>query len=325
MPSKTFEDTSFIPSPLSNDPIEDYNVSVENGEEVTSNNKNTTKYTETGEDISPEKRKCGEEVSQKGCKRVYRKKRKSVPLPPYRPYKTMYHQDLHLLTPRQQLQVIEYRSAKEKFIRTGEQVSGYYFDKNVLEEGMNDDERVIEHGSGGQKNKEDTDDNEEREMKQNFVSLEQNCHPTKKREKKRIGFDFLKNLKNNVNCLNNSLHSSEKSFISSPINNKEIKNLPNKKEMKRKVNARDGEQRNKRKANDGVGLKKVNEKDEQIGCEESAPNENMNAEEMSESGNTVPKKNVSEKSDQKKNKRTKSDKIKEKSEKKMNANHPDEQ
>lgn len=91
-PSKNaFIDTSVIPSPLSNDPIECVTKQV-----------------------------------------VKRRRRKRKPLGVYRPFKSMYEEEMRFLTPRQQVRVLKYLSAKEKFIKTGQMVNGYYFDRNEL-------------------------------------------------------------------------------------------------------------------------------------------------------------------------------------------------
>lgn len=91
-PSKnTFTDTSAIPSPLSNDPIECVTKQV-----------------------------------------VRRRRRKRKPLGVYRPFKSMYEEEMRFLTPRQQVRVLKYLSAKEKFIKTGQMVNGYYFDRKEL-------------------------------------------------------------------------------------------------------------------------------------------------------------------------------------------------
>lgn len=45
----------------------------------------------------------------------------------YRPWRSMYDEDIQRLTPRQQLRVIKYLSAKEEFIKTGQMVKGYVF------------------------------------------------------------------------------------------------------------------------------------------------------------------------------------------------------
>ncbi|ELQ75951.1 hypothetical protein THOM_1088, partial [Trachipleistophora hominis] len=90
-PKNTFIDTSAIPSPLSNDPIDHIQKHV-----------------------------------------ITRRKKKRRILGTYRPFKSMYDEDIRFLTPRQQLRVMKYLSAKEKFLKTGRIVKGYYFDKDEL-------------------------------------------------------------------------------------------------------------------------------------------------------------------------------------------------